>query len=35
MPITDAREQAERAHLMLGPEPEVDSSLEAEPGEED
>jgi hypothetical protein len=35
MPITDAREQAERAHLMLGPEPEVDSSPEAEPGEED
>jgi len=35
MPITDAREQAERAHLMLGPEPEVDSSPEAEPEEED
>ena len=35
MPITDAREQAERAHLMLGPEPEVDSNPEAEPGEED
>jgi hypothetical protein len=35
MPITDAREQAERAHLMLGPEPEVDSNPEAEPGQED
>jgi hypothetical protein len=34
MPITDAREQAERAHLMLGPEPEVEPPLETEPSEE-
>ena len=34
MPITDAREQAERAHLMLGPEPELDPAPATEPSEE-
>ena len=31
MPLTDAREQAEREHLMLGPEPEAEPAPEAEP----
>lgn len=31
MPVTDAREQAEREHLMLEPEAEVDERLPMEP----
>lgn len=31
MPLTDAREQAEREHLMLGPEQKAEPAQEAEP----